>query len=55
MTLAELMQPVALIFDWLSTRVFQLGEFPFTLMNWYVWEMAAALLIGFIILYFRGD
>ena len=45
MTIEQIMRPVAVIFDWMRTRIFYLGEFPFTFMELFVWSMIAGIVV----------
>ena len=49
MTLSQIMQPFVVFIDWMRTRTFYLGEYPFTLWDWVVWSMLATIVITAII------
>lgn len=48
MTVEQIMQPFAIIFEWMRTRVFYFGEYPFTFMELFIWLMIAGIVIGAI-------
>lgn len=48
MTLNEIMQPFVTIIDWMRTRTFYLGEYPFTFWDIFVWSMFAGIVAGFL-------
>lgn len=48
MTLAEIMQPFAIIFNWMRTYVIHLGEFSFSFMDLFVWGLFASIIMSFI-------
>jgi len=48
MTVEQIMRPIAVVFDWMRTRTFCFGEYPFTFMEIFVWTMIAGIVIGAI-------
>lgn len=48
MTVSDIMAPFAVLFDWLRTRTFYFGEYPFTFMELFIWLMIAGIVIGAI-------
>ena len=48
MTIADLLQPFAIFFDWMRTFTFSLGEVSLTFMDLFVWCLLASTLIAFI-------
>lgn len=49
MTLAQIMKPILVIFDWMRNRTFYLGEYPFTFWELFLWSVLASLVVGFIV------
>lgn len=48
MTVVEIMQPFALVIDWLRTYQIHFGEFTFTFMDMFIWTTMASIVVGFI-------
>lgn len=48
MTIANLIQPFILFFDWMRTFTFSIGEVSLTFMDLFVWTLLAGIVIGFI-------
>lgn len=48
MTIAQLIQPFILFFDWMRSFHFSIGEVTLTFMDLFVWSLLAGIVIGFI-------
>ena len=51
MTLEQIMQPFAVFFEWMRNRTFYLGQYPFTLWDWFLWGLLASIVITAIVKY----
>ena len=49
MTLERIMAPWTVFFDWMRTRTFYLGEYPFTFWDFFLWSLIASIVISFIV------
>lgn len=48
MTIAEMLQPFAILFDWMRTFTFSIGEVSLTFMDLFTWTLFASIIIAFI-------
>ena len=49
MTIAQLLQPFTIFFNWMRTFTFSIGEVSLTFMDLFVWSLLAGIVIDFII------
>ena len=49
MTLDQIMAPFTVVFDWMRSRTFYLGQYPFTFWDLFLWSLIASIVIGFIV------
>lgn len=48
MTIAQLIQPFILFFDWIRSFHFSIGEVSLTFMDLFVWTLLASIVLGFV-------